>query len=42
MVVQRIHDYLTTISESVRGGKMNMENFIIWKVRVKKAMSILK
>ncbi|GJJ15609.1 hypothetical protein Clacol_009887 [Clathrus columnatus] len=31
VVVEKIHDYLTTIGEDVRGGKIPMEEFIIHK-----------
>ena len=31
IVVERIHEYLTTIGEDVRGGKINLDEFIIHK-----------
>lgn len=31
-VVERIHEYLATMSEDVRGGKIPMDEFIIFKV----------
>jgi DNA polymerase alpha subunit A len=31
VVVERIHEYLTTISEDVRGGKIKLDEFIIHK-----------
>ena len=33
-VVENIHEYLTTIGEQVRGGKIKLDEFIIHKVRV--------
>ncbi|TFK39510.1 DNA polymerase alpha catalytic subunit [Crucibulum laeve] len=30
-VVENIHEYLTTISENVRGGKVKVEDFIVFK-----------
>lgn len=32
-VVENIHEYLTTIGEQVRGGKIKLDEFIIYKVR---------
>ena len=32
IVVERIHGYLGTISEDIRGGKVPMDQFIIYKV----------
>jgi DNA polymerase alpha subunit A len=32
VVIERIHDYLTTIGEAVRGGKIPLEDYIIFKV----------
>ena len=32
MVVERIHEYLTTMGEDVRGGKVKLDEFIIHKV----------
>ncbi len=31
-VVERIHDYLTKLGEDVRGGKVKLDEFIIFKV----------
>ena len=31
IVVERIHEYLTTIGEDVRGGKIKLDEFIIFK-----------
>ncbi|KAI9509680.1 hypothetical protein F5148DRAFT_1185768 [Russula earlei] len=31
IVVERIHEYLATIGEDVRGGKINVDEFIIYK-----------
>ena len=33
-VVEKIHDYLRTIGENVREGKVLMDDFIIFKVGV--------
>lgn len=33
VVVELIHEYLTTVGEEVRAGKAKMEDFIIYKVR---------
>jgi DNA polymerase alpha subunit A len=30
-VVEAIHEYLTTVGEGVRGGKVSLDDFIIWK-----------
>lgn len=32
--VQKVHDYLTETNEKVRDGKVNLEDFIINKVRL--------
>lgn len=32
-VVEQIHEYLTTIGENVRAGKMPLDDFIVFKVR---------
>ncbi|KAJ7230554.1 DNA polymerase family B-domain-containing protein [Mycena pura] len=32
-VVQNIHDYLTTVGQNVRDGRVNLEKFIIYKVK---------
>ena len=32
IVVENIHEYLTTMGQSVREGKINMDEFIIFKV----------
>jgi len=32
-VVERVHEYLTTLGEDVRAGKMRLDEFIIYKVR---------
>lgn len=32
VVVERIHEYLSTMSEDVRGGKVKLDEFIIHKV----------
>ena len=31
-VVERIHEYLSTLSAEVRAGKMKLDEFIIFKV----------
>lgn len=31
-VVERIHEYLGAISDDIRGGKVPMDQFIIYKV----------
>ena len=31
-VVERIHDYLTTMGEDIRAGKVKLDEFIIFKV----------
>jgi DNA polymerase alpha subunit A len=31
-VIERIHEYLATMSEEVRAGKVPMDDFIIFKV----------
>ena len=33
IVVENIHEYLTTIGEQVRGGRIKLDEFIIYKVR---------
>jgi DNA polymerase alpha subunit A len=35
VVVENIHEYLSTIGENVRGGKIKLEDFIIFKVPTK-------
>jgi DNA polymerase alpha subunit A len=32
IVVENIHEYLTTVGEDTRGGKVKMDDFIIFKV----------
>lgn len=32
VVVENIHEYLNTIGENVRGGKIKLEDFIVFKV----------
>lgn len=32
VVVENVHEYLTTISENIRAGKIGLEEFIIFKV----------
>ena len=32
-VVENIHEYLTTVGENVRAGKIKLEEFIVYKVR---------
>lgn len=32
VVVEKIHDYLTTIGEDIRSGKAHMDEFVIFKV----------
>lgn len=34
VVVQNIHKYLTEIGDNVRGGKVKVDDFIIYKVSV--------
>lgn len=31
-VVERIHEYLKLMGENIRGGKVEMEDFIVFKV----------
>lgn len=33
-VVEQIHEYLTTMGEEVRAGKIKLDEFIIFKVNV--------
>lgn len=33
IVVENIHEYLTTVRDDVRGGKIKLEDFIVYKVR---------
>ena len=33
VVVEKIHEYLTTVGEGVRGGKVALDDFIVLKVR---------
>ena len=33
-VVENIHEYLTMIGQDVRAGKIKLEEFIIYKVRL--------
>lgn len=32
-VVENIHEYLSTVSENVRAGKIKLDEFIVFKVR---------
>lgn len=34
VVVERIHEYLTNVGEDVRAGKIKLDDFIIFKVRL--------
>src|SRR4051794_2230301 len=31
VVVEAVHEYLTSVGEGVRGGKVALDDFIIWK-----------
>lgn len=33
-VVENIHEYLSTVSENVRAGKIKLDEFIVFKVRL--------
>lgn len=32
VVVEKIHEYLSTIGENIRAGKMSIDEFIVFKV----------
>ena len=40
VVVEKIHEYLSTISENVQSGRMGIEEFIIFKVHSVEGSSI--
>ena len=40
LVVEKIHEYLSTIGENVRSGRMGIDEFIIFKVRLVEGSSI--
>lgn len=35
VVVENIHEYLSTVGENVRGGKIKLDDFIVYKVPTK-------
>lgn len=34
VVVEKVHEYLSSVGEGVRSGKVALDDFIIWKVRM--------